>query len=121
MGIVNYIGWVADVKPYIKECTCTILPSHHEGMSNTLLECAAMGRPIIASDIAGCREAVIDGKSGYLTKVRDAQDLLEKMEKFCSLSQEERKNMGLVSRRHIEINFDKDNVVIETINRMETI
>ncbi len=118
LGIVNYVGWVDDVAPYIKECMCTVLPSYHEGMSNTLLECAAMGRPIIASDIAGCREAVLDGKSGYLVHVKDSKDLFEKMRMFCALSPEERVQMGRASRAHMEKNFDKDQVVKETIDRM---
>lgn len=118
-GVVRYIGWAEDVKPYIAECMCTVLPSYHEGMSNTLLECAAMGRPIITSDIAGCRESLVDGKSGYLVNVRDSKDLFEKMNQFCELSYEERKAMGLESRKHIEKLFDKDKVVKETIKRME--
>lgn len=117
-GIIRYIGWTEDVKPYIKMCMCSVLPSYHEGMSNTLLECAAMGRPVIASNIAGCRETLVDGKSGYLVKVRDAGDLFDKMNQFCSLSWDEKKRMGIASRKHMETFFDKKEVVKETIDRM---
>lgn len=118
-GIINYIGWVSDVKPYIEECMCTVLPSYHEGMSNTLLECAAMGRPIIASNISGCRETFTEGKSGFGVNVKDAQDLYKKMNLFCMLPYEEKKRMGKASRKHVETIFDKKEIVRTTIERME--
>ena len=61
--------------PFIQESNCVVLPSYHEGMANTLLESASVGRPIITSDIYGCKEAVVDKKSGYLVKVQDKEDL----------------------------------------------
>lgn len=118
-GIINYIGWVSDVKPYIEKCMCIVLPSYHEGMSNTLLECAAMGRPIIASNISGCKETFTEGVSGFGVKVKDAQDLYEKMKLFCMLSHEEKRQMGKASRRHVEKAFDKKEIVQTTIERME--
>ena len=65
-GIIYYYGYQEDVKPFIKKCDCFVLPSYHEGMANTLLECGAMGRPLITSRIHGCMEAVRDGENGYL-------------------------------------------------------
>lgn len=117
-GIINYVGLVTDVRPYIRQCDCAVLPSYHEGMSNTLLESASMGRPIIASDIPGCRETMIDGTSGYLVHVADKEDLLCKMRKFTTLTYEERTAMGMEARSYMESNFDKETIVERTIVHM---
>lgn len=114
-GWLNYIGIVDDVRPYIKETNCFVLPSWHEGMANTNLECAATGRPVITSNIAGCKEAVINGASGFLCDVRNAESLYQEMRRMISLSYEERKNMGVVGRKHMEDTFDKKIVVENTI------
>ncbi|MFR0733719.1 MAG: glycosyltransferase [Oscillospiraceae bacterium] len=63
-GIAVYHGFQTDPLPYYAAADCVVLPSYHEGMSNVLLEAAAVGRPVITSDIPGCREAVEDGKTG---------------------------------------------------------
>ncbi len=117
-GIIRYHGFQNEVRSYIQKAHCVILPSYHEGMSNTLLESAAMGRPLITSNIPGCREAVIDGKTGYLCKVRDAEDLYQKVLKYLELSQEERAMMGKESRIHIEGQFNRRDVVNTLINLM---
>lgn len=77
-------GYQSDVRPFIAEDHCFVLPSWHEGMANTNLECAASGRPIITSNIHGCLEAVIEGKTGFLVKVKNADDLYETMKKFMN-------------------------------------
>jgi glycosyltransferase involved in cell wall biosynthesis len=87
-------------------------------MANTNLECAASGRPVITSNIHGCKEAVIDGVSGILTKEKDAENLYYAMKKFCALSYEKRKQMGIEGRKHMEKNFDKKMVVTTTIEAM---
>lgn len=112
-NVINYYGYQKDVKPFITKADCFILPSYHEGMANTLLEAAAMGRPIITSDIHGCKEVV--NNNGYLVKVKDALDLYEKVEAFIKLSLEERQEMGNWSRKHIENVFDKKKVVAKTL------
>jgi len=115
---LTYYGYQNDVRPFIEKAHCFVLPSWHEGMANTNLECAAMGRPVITSNIPGCREAVVDGVSGFLSEVRNADDLADKMRKFVSLSNEERRQMGLAGRKHMEDVFDKKAVVKETIDTM---
>ncbi len=117
-GWLNYHGYQEDVKPFIKECHCFVLPSWHEGMANTNLECASTGRPVITSNIPGCREAVIDGESGFLCEAKDSRSLSEKMEKFLELTFEERKTMGACGRKHMEENFDKEMVVNMTVNKL---
>ena len=117
-NILEYYGEVNDVKPYIKESHCILLPSYHEGMSNTLLEGAAMGRALITSDIPGCREAVIDNESGFLHKIKNAKDLECKIEKFINLSDKEKINFGEKSRKIIEEKFNKKEVVKKTIENI---
>ena len=74
-GVVQYHGYQSDMKHFYGMANCVVLPSYHEGMSNVLLEAAASGRPLITSDIPGCREAVEDGVSGYLCPAKDANAL----------------------------------------------
>lgn len=117
-GWLDYKGYQDNVVPYIEQSHCFVLPSWHEGMANTNLECAAMGRPVITSNIHGCLEAVEDGVSGYLCNKQDSDDLYEKMKKFISLSYEERKAMGLAGRKRMEELFDKRVVVKKTMDRL---
>jgi galacturonosyltransferase len=113
-GMIHYYGFQTDVKPYIQKAHCIILPSHHEGMSNTLLESAAMGRPLIASNIFGCKEVVCDGVNGYLTNVKDSEDLSNKIVQFIELPYTDKKRMGIFSRKYIENTFDRNCVVAKT-------
>ncbi len=117
-GIAVFHGFQQDPIPYYEKADCVVLPSYHEGMSNVLLEAAAVGRPLITSDISGCREAVIDGKSGFLCKVKDKDSLTEKMRNFCQLTLEERKKMGTNGRELMESKFEKSKVVNATITEI---
>ncbi len=117
-GWLRYHGYQSDVRPFIEKCHCFVLPSWHEGMANTNLECAASGRPVITSNIHGCLEAVEDGVSGYLAKVKDADDLYVKMKQFSELDSAMRKTMGLAGRKHMEMVFDKKKVVSETVSAL---
>lgn len=114
-GWLHYHGYQKDVRPFIEKCHCFVLPSWHEGMANTNLECAASGRPVITSNIHGCLEAVEDGVSGYLCEKQNADDLNKVMKKFVMLPCDARKAMGLAGRKHMEKLFDKRVVVRETI------
>lgn len=117
-GWLRYYGYQKNVRPFIEKSHCLVLPSYHEGMANTILECSSMGRPVIASDISGCRESVLDGESGFLCKVCDRESLYEKMKAFCRLENKERKEMGKAARRHIETFFDKKEIVEKTVNKL---
>lgn len=117
-GWLDYKGFQKDVKPFIEQSHCFVLPSWHEGMANTNLECASMGRPVITSNIHGCLEAVEDGVSGFLCNKQDPDDLYRVMKEFIGLSYEERKEMGLAGRKRIEELFDKRVVVQNTMDRL---
>lgn len=101
-GVVKYHGYQSDMKPFYAMAGCVVLPSYHEGMSNVLLEAAASGRPLITSDIPGCREAVENGVSGYLCPAKDADALYEAMRRFAALSVEQRSQMGCCGRERME-------------------
>lgn len=110
-GVVNYLGVSDDVRIQIADADCIVLPSYREGTPRTLLEAAAMARPIITTDAVGCREVVNDGVNGFLCNVRDAEDLAQKMVKMLSLSSEQRAEMGRRGRQKIEYEFDERIVV----------
>lgn len=114
-GIINYLGYIPDVRPYLAMSTCFVLPSYHEGMANTILEACSCGRPIIASDIPGCREAVFNEQNGFLVKAKSIDSLEKSIERFISLSYEQKESMSYKSRYIAETVFDKQAVVNETI------
>lgn len=118
-GVVKYHGYQSAMKPFYAMAGCVVLPSYHEGMSNVLLEAAASGRPLITSDIPGCREAVENGVSGYLCPARDADALYEAMRRFAALPVEQRSQMGRCGRERMEQQFSKTAVVAETIKHLE--
>ena len=113
-GWLKYHGYQEDVIPFITGCDCFVLPSYHEGMANTNLECASSGRPIITSNIPGCKEAVVEG-SGLLCEPRNVESLYRAMKAMNEKSREERYQMGKIGRKHMEIVFDKKKVVADTI------
>ncbi len=113
-----YHGFMEDVRPLIASCHCFVLPSYHEGMANTLLECGAMGRPLITSAIHGCMEAVEEDVNGYLVPVQDAEGLYEAMKRFALLPHEQKEEMGMASHDIICRTFDKKQVVDNTVRQL---
>lgn len=112
-GIINYHGLQKDVIPFLQETSCLIHPSYYpEGMSNVLLEASASGRPVITTNRSGCKETVEDGKTGYIIEIKNSQQLIDKIEEFLKLSNEQRKQMGIDARKKVEKEFDR-NIVIE--------
>ena len=110
-GIINYLGTTSDVRPFLKDVHCTIMPSYHEGMSNVNLESAANGRPVITTNVPGCRETVDDGMTGILVKAKDYQSLIDGVERFLNLTDEQKKQMGVEGRKKVEREFDRQIVV----------
>ena len=110
-----------DVRPFMADADCVVMPSYREGMSNVLLEAASMARPLIATNVTGCRDIVEDGVNGFLCNVRDGKDLAEKMKKMINLSAAEREKMGAKGREKMIREFDKKIVVktyIEAIDQV---
>jgi len=111
-GIINYIGFQKDIKSWIQNCHCTILPSHGgEGVPNVLLESAAMGRVCIASNINGSKDVIEDGRTGYLFEVSNSIDLSSKMKNIILMLPNEIKEMSLASRNKVEERFDRQIVI----------
>ncbi len=110
-GLIEYLGSSVDVRPFIANADCIVLPSYREGTSNVLLEAAAMERPAITCDVTGCRSVVREGFTGFLCRVRDAVDLSEKMEMMFMLSQDQRNEMGRQARQFVMRNFNKSIVI----------
>ena len=117
-GVAVFHGFQSDPRPYYAGADCVVLPSYHEGMSNVLLEASATGRPVITSDIFGCREAVNDGETGLLCAVKDSKDLYKKMLRMTRFTREKREAMGLAARAKMEREFDKTKVVKRTIRAL---
>ena len=111
-GSVKYMGTSDDVKFVIEEADCIVLPSYREGLSRVLLEAASMAKPIITSNVPGCKEVVDDGVNGYLCEVKDVESLAEQMKKMILLSEDESQEMGRRGREKVIKEFD-EKIVIE--------
>jgi glycosyltransferase involved in cell wall biosynthesis len=120
-GVVNYLGEAENIRPHLLAADCVVLPSYREGTPRTLLEAAAMARPIITTDSVGCRDVVDDGVNGFLCRPRDASDLAEKMARMISMSQAEREAMGLRGREKIEREFDEKIVIDKYLAAIEAV
>ncbi len=107
-GVIHYLGKTKDVRPYLADCNCVVLPSYYrEGTPRSLLEASSMARPIITTDNIGCREVVIDHYNGLLVNVKDHLDLADKMIEMVQLNSIEREIMGWNGRKLIEEKFDE--------------
>ncbi len=120
-GWVSYLGVSDDVRAEIALADCVVLPSYREGTPRTLLEAAAMGRPIITTDAVGCREVVTDGHNGFLCKVRDAADLANQMERMLTLTDAQRANMGQRGREKMVREFDEQLVIAKYLAAIDAI
>lgn len=120
-GAIRYLGVSDNVREEIAQADCVVLPSYREGTPRTLLEAAAMARPIVTTDAVGCREVVDDGINGYLCKPKDATDLADKMEQIVSMSHAQRETMGLRGREKIEREFDEKFVIDKYLSAIEEV
>lgn len=118
---VKYLGRSDDVREQIREVDCIVHPSYHEGMSNALLEGAAMGKPLIASNIPGCREVIDDGVNGFVVEPGCVDDLVDKLEIFLSMDRNAWVKMGMKSREKVEREFDRNIVVNAYLEAIEEI
>lgn len=118
--IINYLGTTNAVPSVIAKCDCLVLPSYREGVPRTLMEGAAMEKPLIATNVTGCREVVIDNYNGFLCEKQNSKDLADKIEQFLLLSQEERERLGKTGRKLMREKFEDSKVIekyLEVIER----
>ena len=120
-GIVEYGGIQLDMKPCIISAHAVIHPSYYEGMTNVVLEHSSMGRPCIGSNIAGVKEGIDDGKTGFLFRVKDIESMVAAVERFILLPHEKKVEMGKAARIKMEKEFNRQivtNTYIEEITRI---
>jgi glycosyltransferase involved in cell wall biosynthesis len=108
---IHYLGAADDVRPFIERSDCVVLPSYREGTPKVLLEAAAMGKPIIATRVPGCKEVVEDDVTGYLCEVKSPHDLAQKMVQMIELSAAQRARMGQLGRLKMEQQFSEQIVI----------
>lgn len=108
-GIIEHFGETDRVEDYYKQCSVYVLPSYREGTPRTVLEAMSMGRAIITTDVPGCRETVIDGKTGFLVPVKNAEAVAEKMTEFIE-NPELIKTLGAASAEYAREKFSVDKV-----------
>ena len=120
-GIIRQLGFHTEVHPYLTDASAIIVASFHEGMSNTLIEAAATGRPVIASNISGCMEAFEEGRTGFGFTPGKAEELIEVLERFLKLPYEKRSEMGREARKKMEREFDRKAVTASYMDEVHQI
>lgn len=123
-GAVRFHGPQDDMRPFYRASHCAVLPSYHEGTANVMLEASATARPVITTNVPGCRETFEEGITGFGCPARDAAALYAAMRRFVGLSQDRRALMGLAARRRMERCFDRETVLnayLEELDRIEKI
>jgi len=110
-GIIGYLGDTDDVRPYLENCDCVVLPSYREGTPRSLLEAAAMELPVIATDVPGCRDVVEEGKTGFLVQAKNVSDLFKAMEKMVKMPIAKRIEMEKKGRSKIIKEYNEKLVI----------
>lgn len=108
-GSINYIGTTKDVRPYLEDCSVFVLPSYREGMPMSIMEAEAVGRGVIATNVPGCREAVINGQNGFLVSKQNVSDLVNRIEKLIN-DKELIVRFCAISRQIAEKNFSENKI-----------
>ncbi|WP_375419065.1 glycosyltransferase family 4 protein [uncultured Hymenobacter sp.] len=120
-GEIEYLGQSDDVAAHLHRADCVVLPSYREGTPKTLLEAAACGKPLVTTDVPGCRETVLDGRNGYLCQVRSGSDLAAKMQQVLELSEADLAQMGRASRHLAETKFDEQLVLKQYLDAVAAV
>jgi glycosyltransferase involved in cell wall biosynthesis len=118
-GVVDYLGEAEDVRPFLASADCVVLPSYREGLPRTLLEAAAMGRPIIATDVPGCREVARNDVNAFLCFPRDASSLAGAMERMLLLPEAQRAAFGTAARAMVEAEYGEQRVVASYLQAID--
>ncbi len=121
-GTIEYLGITDDVRQFIDQADCIVLPSYREGTPRTLLEAASSAKPIIATDVPGCNHVVINQYNGLLCKLKDSEDLAEKMKLMSGFDDTKLKQFGLNGRIKMEAEYDESVVInkyLETLNGLK--
>ena len=117
--IIEHLGERDDVREAMEHADCIVLPSYREGLPRALLEGSAMGKPLIATDVPGCREVVVHGQTGYLCEERSTSALSAAMLKMLETPAAQRQRMGKLGRRKVELEFCESRVISKYLNALE--
>lgn len=120
-NVIKYHGYQADISKHIINSDVVVQPSHHEGMSNVLLEAASAGRPVIASNIPGCKEIIENYQTGILFEPKNIESLINALEEFINIPIERRTLMGKLGRQKMIREFSRDTVVQEYMEQIYNI
>ncbi len=117
-GVVDYHPAVGDVRGPMAEADVIVLPSYREGTSRVLLEASALARPMITTDVPGCRDVVEDGVAGLLARVKDAGALADAMRRMIALAPAQRTAMGRAARARVECDYAEQKVIDIYLDRI---
>jgi len=120
-GVVEYLGVTDRVIDVMRKADCVVLPSYREGLPRTLIEAASLAKPIVSTDVPGCRDVVDDGETGRLCAVRNSEDLAEKMEQMIKMGPEARIEMGRRGREKAIREFDESLVIEAYMNAISEV
>lgn len=120
-NLIEYLGHSDDVKSEIEKVDCVILPSYREGLSRVLLESASLAKPIITTNVPGCKDVVVHKENGFLCEVKNNEDLADKIEMMILLSKEEIKDMGNKGREKVINEFDESIVIAKYLEKIKTL
>ncbi|HCW06154.1 MAG TPA: glycosyltransferase family 1 protein [Cytophagales bacterium] len=118
-GTIEYLGKAKDVRPFMQQADCIVLPSYREGTPRTLLEAASIAKPIIATDVPGCHQVVTDHYNGLLCKLKDANDLATKMSSMMNFDDDTLKMMGNNGREKVAREFDESIVINKYLDAVQ--
>ena len=120
-GFINYLGAVNDIRPVIAAADCVVLPSYREAIARSLTEAMSMAKPVIATNVAGCRETVDHGRNGFLVEVKNTKALADSMEHFIGLSSAERLSLGKNGRHKVLEEYDDQLIANEIFKTCEEV
>ena len=117
--VIEYLGTTRDVRKFIHDADCIVLPSYREGTPRTLLEAASSSKPIIATDVAGCNHVVVDQYNGLLCRMKDPADLASKMRQVASCEDDKLALFGRNGRLKMEAEYDENLVINKYLRALE--
>jgi len=118
---IEYLGTTNDVRSFIQEADCVVLPSYREGTPRTLLEAASSAKPIIATDVPGCNHVVVDHYNGFLCRMKDSADLAEKMKRLAGCDDGQLATFGRNGRIKMESEYDESLVINKYLRALEAL
>jgi glycosyltransferase involved in cell wall biosynthesis len=118
-GTVEYLGTTQDVRHFISKADCIVLPSYREGTPRTLLEAASISKPIIATNVPGCKHVVEHNSNGLLCEMKNVSDLAHQMKRMAGLDTETLQSMGQNGRKKVEREFDEKIVIAKYLHTIK--